>query len=167
MQNNTKKLTLAAVMTAFALVLSYVEMLLPPIWSAVPGIKIGLPNIVIIYLIYKLSFKYAFTVSILRTVMVALLFGNLLSFAYSFIGAILSLAVMFVLKKIDLFSMVGVSIAGGVFHNLGQIFAAIFIMQTKEIGYYMIVLIPAGIIAGVFVGLAGVMCLEYSKRLKI
>lgn len=167
MQNNTKKLTLAAVMTAFALVLSYVEMLLPPIWSAVPGIKMGLPNIAIIFLLYKLSFKYAFAVSIIRTFMVALLFGNILSMVYSISGAVLSLGIMWLLKKTNLFSTVGVSIAGGVFHNLGQIIAAIFIMQTKEIGYYMIVLIPAGIIAGVFVGLAGVMCLKYSRRLKI
>lgn len=167
MKTDTKKITLSAVMTAFALVLSYVELLIPPIWSAVPGIKMGLPNIVIIFLLYKLSFMYAFSVSIIRTFMVALLFGNVLSLAYSISGAVLSLGIMWLLKKTNLFSTVGVSIAGGVFHNLGQIITAIIIMQTKEIGYYMIVLIPSGIIAGIFVGLAGVFFIKYSNNIKM
>lgn len=167
MKKNVKIITLSGIMTAFALVLSYIEMLLPPIWSAVPGIKVGLPNIIIIFLIYKLSFRYAFAVSVIRTVIVALLFGSLFSFAYSISGAVLSLGIMWLLKKTNLFSTVGVSIAGGVFHNLGQIITAIFIMQTKEIGYYMIVLIPSGIIAGIFVGLAGVLLIRYSEKLKL
>ena len=167
MKTDTKKITLSAVMTAFALVLSYVELLIPPIWSAVPGIKMGLPNIVIIFLLYKLSFMYAFSVSVIRTFMVALLFGNVLSLAYSISGAVLSLGIMWLLKKTNLFSTVGVSIAGGVFHNLGQIITAIIIMQTKEIGYYMIVLIPSGIIAGIFVGLAGAIFIKYSNKFKM
>ena len=167
MKTDTKKITLSAVMTAFALVLSYVELLIPPIWSAVPGIKMGLPNIVIIFLLYKLSFMYAFSVSVIRTFMVALLFGNVLSLAYSISGALLSLGIMWLLKKTNLFSTVGVSIAGGVFHNLGQIITAIIIMQTKEIGYYMIVLIPSGIIAGIFVGLAGAIFIKYSNKFKM
>lgn len=167
MKTDTKKITLSAVMTAFALILSYIEMLLPPIWSAVPGIKMGLPNIAIIFLLYKLSFKYAFVVSVIRTIMVALLFGNVLSLAYSFSGAVLSITVMWLLKKTDFFSTVGVSIAGGVFHNLGQIITAIIILGTKEIGYYMIVLIPSGIIAGIFVGLAGALLIKYSKNMKL
>lgn len=167
MRTDTKKITLSAVMTAFALILSYIEMLLPPIWSAVPGIKMGLPNIAIIFLLYKLSFKYAFSVSIIRTFIVALLFGNVLSLAYSISGAILSVSIMWLLKKTDFFSTVGVSIAGGVFHNLGQIITAIIILGTKEIGYYMIVLIPSGIIAGIFVGLAGALLIKYSKNMKL
>ena len=167
MKTDTKKITLSAVMTAFALVLSYVELLIPPIWSAVPGIKMGLPNIVIIFLLYKLSFMYAFSVSVIRTFMVALLFGNVLSLAYSISGALLSLGIMWLLKKTNLFSTVGVSIAGGVFHNLGQIITPIIIMQTKEIGYYMIVLIPSGIIAGIFVGLAGAIFIKYSNKFKM
>ena len=166
MKNTTKKTAFLGIATALALVLSYVEMLLPPIWSAVPGIKVGLPNIIIISLLYKLSFKDAALVSIVRIAMVALLFGNAISLIYSFSGAVLSLAVMFLLKKIDRFSIVGVSIAGGVFHNLGQIIAAILIMQTKEIGYYMIVLAVTGVIAGIFVGLAGAFCLEYSEKFR-
>lgn len=167
MKIKPKIITFVGVMTAFAMVLSYIEMLLPPIWSAVPGIKVGLPNIIIVFLLYKLSFKSAAAVSLLRVVMVALLFGTVMSFLYSLAGAVLSLAVMLILKKIDRFSMVGVSIAGGVFHNLGQILAAMFLMQTKEIGYYMIVLAVTGIIAGVFVGLAGALLLKYSKKVKI
>lgn len=163
----TKKITFVGIMTALAMVLSYVEMLLPPVWSAVPGVKVGLPNIIIIFIFYKLSFKEAMIVSLLRVIMISLLFGTVLSFCYSLSGAVLSLLVMLFLKKIDLFSMVGVSVAGGVFHNLGQILAAMFLMQTKEIGYYMIVLAVTGIIAGIFVGLAGALCLKYSKRFKL
>jgi len=167
MKNQTKKVTFLGVMTTLAMILSYLELLLPPIWSAVPGIKVGLPNIIIIFLLYKLSFKDAVAVSFIRVCLTALLFGNVMSLVYSISGAVLSLAVMFILKKTDRFSMVGVSVAGGVCHNLGQIIAAIIVMQTKEIGYYMIVLSITGIIAGIFVGLAGALCLKYSKKLKI
>lgn len=161
---SSQKVAFLGVSTAFALVLSFVESIIPPIWSAVPGIKVGLPNIVIIFLLYKLSFKYAFSVSIVRAFLVALLFGSALSLAYSISGAVLSLSVMWLLKKSDRFSTVGVSIAGGVFHNIGQIITAVVILQTKEIGYYMIVLIPSGIIAGIFVGLSGALFLKYSKK---
>lgn len=165
MKYKANKITFVGIMTAFAMVLSFVEFLLPPIWSAVPGIKVGLPNIVIILIIYKMSFKEAFWVSLIRVLMTSFLFGTALSLIYSLSGAVLSLTVMFVLKKIDRFSIIGVSVAGGVFHNLGQIISAIIVMQTKEIGYYMIVLAITGIIAGIFVGFAGALCLKYSGRI--
>ena len=166
MKSNTKRLVLLTLFTAVALVLSYVEAILPPIWSAVPGIKMGLPNIMIIVILYRFSLKEAAAVSLVRLFAVALLFGNVMTFAYSLAGAILSLAVMALLKKTNWFSMVGVSIAGGVFHNLGQILVAMLLLETAEIGYYMIVLAFTGTVAGVLVGIAGSLVLKRLEKVK-
>ncbi len=162
-----KKITFLSIFVAFSIVLSYVEMLLPPIWSAVPGIKVGLPNVIIIFILYKLSFKHAVITSLIRVFAVALLFGNVLTLSYSLAGAVLSLTIMFLLKKTALFSMVGVSIAGGVVHNLGQIIVAMLVMQTKQIGYYMLVLAVTGVLAGIVVGLLGALLLKRTEKLKI
>lgn len=167
MKITTQKITFLGVFAALAIVLSYVEMLLPPIWSAVPGIKMGLPNIIIIFLLYKFSVKEAAVVSFIRLITTALLFGSALTFVYSLAGAVLSLFIMAILKKLDFFSQVGVSIAGGVSHNLGQIIVAMIILSTKEIGYYMIILGVTGTIAGIFVGLAGILLLKYTKKFKL
>lgn len=167
MKISTRKLSFLGIFAALAIVLSYVEMLLPPIWSAVPGIKVGLPNIIIIYLLYKFSLKEAAAVSLIRLLTTALLFGSALTLAYSLAGAVLSLAVMWLLKKTKLFSQVGVSIAGGVTHNLGQVLVAILVLGTKEMGYYMIVLSITGTIAGIFVGIAGIMLLKYTAKMKL
>ena len=165
--NRTKKTVLLGVATAFCLVLSYIEAILPPIYAAVPGIKMGLPNVLILFLLYRFSIKEAAAVSLVRLLLSSLLFGNAVTLLYSFAGAVLSLAVMALLKISDRFSPVGVSIAGGVMHNLGQIIVAMLIMQTKEIGYYMIVLAVSGTLAGVIVGLAGALLLKYAEKLKI
>ena len=166
MKNKTKKLTFLGMMTCLALVLSYLEALLPAVWAAVPGIKVGLPNIIIILLLYRFSLKEAATVSFVRLILVAMLFGNFMTFVYSFAGASLSLAVMAILKKTKLFSQVAVSIAGGVSHNLGQIIVAVFVLGTKEIAYYMIVLAVSGTLAGVFIGVFAVILQKYLKRIK-
>lgn len=167
MKNNTKKITFLGIMACIAIILSYVEAVLPSIWAAVPGIKVGLPNIIIIFLLYRFSFKEAAVVSALRLCVVALLFGNLMTFVYSLAGAVLSIVVMVLLKKTRLFSEIGVSIAGGVSHNLGQILIAIIIMGTKEIAYYMIVLFVSGTLAGLFVGLLAVVLQRYMKNVKV
>lgn len=167
MKMSVKKLCFLALMTSLAMVLSYIEMLLPPVWSAVPGIKVGLANIVIILLLYKFSFKEAGVVSLVRVCLMSLLFGSAVMFLYSLGGAVLSLVIMAVLKRTDWFSSVGVSIAGGVAHNLGQIIVAIIVMQTKEIGYYMIILAVTGTIAGIFIGLLGAILLRYFKKLRL
>ena len=167
MKMSVKKLCFLALMTSLAMVLSYIEMLLPPIWPAVPGIKVGLANIVIILLLYKFSFKEAGVVSLVRVCLMSLLFGSAVMFLYSLGGAVLSLVIMAVLKRTDWFSSVGVSIAGGVTHNLGQIVVAIIVMQTKEIGYYMIILAVTGTIAGIFIGLLGAILLRYFKKLRL
>ena len=166
MRSQTKTLTLLGLCTAVALVLSYVESLFPPIYAAVPGIKMGLPNIIIVFLLYRLSFKHAAAVSLVRVIAVALLFGNVMSLWYSLAGAALSLTAMALLKKTDRFSAVGVSVVGGVCHNVGQILVAMLVLQTAEIGYYMIVLTVTGTVAGVLIGLAGALLSERLKTVK-
>lgn len=167
MKNNTKKIAFLGLAASVTLILSYVESLLPPLWAAVPGIKMGLPNIMIIFLLYRFGWKEAAAVSLVRLAAVALLFGNVMTLAYSFAGAVLSLLLMTLFKKWNAFSMVGVSIVGGVFHNLGQILVAMLVMQTREIGYYMIVLAVTGTVAGILVGLAGALVLKYTRHISM
>ncbi len=155
MKNKAKKTAFLGVMTAIAMVLSYVEAVLPPLYSAIPGIKIGLPNVVIIFLLYRFSFKEAFSVSFVRVFLSALLFGNAMTLAYSVSGAVLSIALMTLAKKADKFSPTGVSVIGGVSHNLGQIITATILLNSTQIAYYMLVLLITGTIAGVFIGLSG------------
>jgi len=154
-QEKVKKITFLGLSAALALLLSYVEFLLPPLFAAVPGIKLGLPNIVIIFVLYRFGLGSAATVSFVRLVISSMLFGNAMTFAYSLAGAVLSLAIMALLKKLDFFSTVGVSITGGVTHNIGQILVALLLLDTPQIAYYMIVLTVTGIISGAFIGLCG------------
>ena len=140
---------------SLAMLLSYVELQLPPLFAAVPGIKIGLPNVAIIFILYRLGIREAAVVSFVRLIIVAMLFGSVMTFIYSTAGAVLSLLVMALFKKANFLSTVGVSVAGGVCHNLGQIIMAMIFLSTAEIGYYMVVLAITGTISGIFVGLCG------------
>lgn len=164
MKAQAKKVAFLGVLTAVALVLSYVEAILPPIYSAIPGIKMGLPNIIIIFVLYKIGIKEALLVSLLRVVIVAMLFGNFMMLAYSLAGALLSLIIMVALKKTERFSTIGVSIAGGVSHNLGQVLMAMLLLDSAQIGYYMLVLAITGTVAGAFVGLVGVNILKKADK---
>ena len=155
MKPSTKRVAVLGLCTSLAMILAYVEVLLPPLFSAIPGIKLGLPNIVIIFVLYKFGVIDAATVSFIRVAAVSLLFGNPMTFAYSFAGALLSITVMALLKKTNLLSTVGVSVAGGVFHNVGQILMAMLVLGTAELGYYLIVLAITGTVSGIFIGLCG------------
>lgn len=159
----TRKIAYLGICTTIALVLAYVESLIPPIFSAVPGIKMGLPNVVIVFVLYKFKARDAIIVSLLRIGIVTLLFGNVMTLAYSVSGAVLSLAGMILLKKLDFLSIIGVSVVGAILHNAGQIIMAMILLSTAEIGYYLIVLAITGAISGVLVGpLGGILV----KRLK-
>jgi len=160
MKHQSKKIAFLGLCAGVALVLAYVEALLPPLYAAVPGIKLGLPNIAIIFILYRFGLREAAAVSLIRIVAVALLFGNPMTFAYSVAGAFLSLLVMTLLRKLDLFSIVGVSVAGAVFHNVGQILTAMVLLGTAELGYYLIVLAVTGTISGILVGLCGAMAVK-------
>ena len=119
----TKKLAFSAMFAALALIFSYVEVLIP-IPVPIPGVKLGIANLVIIIALYRMGFKYAFSINCVRILIAGLLFSGVFGMIYSFAGGILSIIVMFLLKKTGWFSMVGVSMAGGVTHNLGQLICA-------------------------------------------
>ncbi len=159
-QSTTKTVAFLGISASLALLLSYVEFLLPPLFAAVPGIKLGLPNVVILYVLFALDEKYAAAVSALRLLVAALLFGNVMTLAYSAAGAVLSLAVMTLLKKTDRLSPVGVSVTGGVSHNLGQILVAMLLLDTPQIAYYLIVLTVTGTVSGIFIGLCGALLIK-------
>ena len=146
-------------LTAVALILSYVESLIP-VLVAVPGVKLGITNIVVIFALYRLGTKEAAALSLLRVVLVSFLFGNAFSFLYSLAGALLSLAVMILLKKTDKFSATGVSVAGAVSHNVGQILVAIVVLSTEKLVLYLPVLAVAGVLAGIVTGLTASVLLK-------
>ena len=151
------------VFTALALIFSYVETLIP-INFGIPGIKLGLANLIIIIALYKMSVKEAYVLSVVRVVLAGFIFGNLFSIIYSLAGGLLSLTVMTLLKKTDKFSLFGNSMAGGVFHNVGQLIVAIIVMENLIIAYYMPVLLISGLITGFMIGLvAGEMLKRLSK----
>lgn len=148
-------------LVAAAFVLSYVEALIP-ISLGVPGVKLGLPNLVIVLCLYECSPSQTVGISLARVVLTGLTFGSLSTMAYSLTGSMLSLAVMFLLKKAKKFSVYGVSIAGGIAHNIGQILVAMTVLQTGLLVYYLPFLLVAGCLAGAAIGVAGGML---AKRL--
>ena len=153
----TRKLTTLGLSVALALILSYVESLLPPL-VAVPGVKVGLPNVVILFLLYRYGWKEAGCVSLIRLVLSAALFTGFVAFFYGLAGAILSLAGAVLLKKTGRFSPLGVSAAGGVLHNLGQIALAALVLDSGYVFTYLPVLLLSGTVAGALVGLlAGIL----------
>ena len=153
----TKKLTTLGLSVALALILSYVESLLPPL-LAVPGVKVGLPNIVILFLLYRYGWKEAGAVSLVRLLLSAALFSGFAAFFYGLSGAAVSLLGSALLKQTGRFSPFGVSVAGGVLHNLGQIALAALVLQSCYLFAYLPVLLLSGTLAGALVGLlAGIL----------
>ena len=159
----SRKLALYGLLTALAMILSYVEALIP-FSFAVPGIKIGLANTVTVFALYKLMPKEALSISLVRVTLTAVLFGSAYSFMYSLAGALLSFISMLALKKSGRFSETGVSVAGGVSHNLGQILVAMAVFDTPGLIYYFPALCVSGTAAGVVIGAAAGII---AKRVKI
>lgn len=151
---STKRITYTGMFVAIAMVFSYLESMIP-VNIAIPGIKLGLANMVTIVVMYRLEISDAWIVSIVRVVLSSLLFGNMTVMVYSMAGAVLSLLVMSICRKKELFGLLGTSILGGVSHNAGQIATAAFLMKSGNIMLYMPVLCISGTIAGVCIGLAG------------
>ena len=147
----TRRLALSAMLAALALIFSYVEAMIP-IPVPVPGIKLGIANLVIVMAIYKLGFRYAFTINCVRIVIAGLLFSGVFGMFYSFAGGILSIAVMYLLYRTGWFSMIGVSMAGGVAHNLGQLITACLIVSNVRLMSYFSILLFSGLFSGIAVG---------------
>ena len=150
--SKNKMTAMSGVFIALAMVLSYLENLVP-INVAVPGVKLGLANLVTIVALVKMGIKPAVLISVGRIILSGILFGNVTVIIYSLAGAFLSILAMCIVRKIKAFSVTGVSICGAVFHNLGQIIVAALIMENANIMYYMIILALTGTIAGALIGI--------------
>ena len=149
------------VFTALALIFSYVESLVPFNFG-IPGVKLGLANLIIVIALYKMKFSDAFLLSVVRVVLSGFIFGNYFSIIYSLAGGILSLCVMAGLKKTDKFSVMGISMAGGVAHNVGQLIVAMIVVETLSIVAYVPVLLISGLVTGLLIGFVSA---EMLKRL--
>lgn len=150
----TEKIAKIGMLIALAFVLSYLESLLP-ISFGIPGIKLGLSNLVVLFCLYRLGTKTAFCMAIVRIVLVGITFGNFSTMMYSLAGGVLSFIVMYLLKKSDKFSVQGVSVAGGVSHNIGQLIVAAIMLGNRMLAYYLPFLLVSGVLAGVAIGLLG------------
>ena len=160
---NTKKIATFGMLIALAFILSYIEALIP-IPFPVPGIKLGLANLVVITALYSLGIKEALFLSVLRIILVSFSFGNLYMMMFSMAGGLLSWSLMALTKKSKLFSMIGVSIIGGVSHNIGQIVIAVLVVENINIAYYLPFLLVSGITAGVIIGLLATLIIKRIKK---
>ncbi len=140
------------VFTALALLFSYIETLIP-FHIGIPGVKLGLANLIIVIALYKMSWKQTFLLAVTRVILAGFMFGNLFSILYSLAGGILSLLVMTLLKKGQRFSVIGVSVSGGVFHNVGQILVAMLVTESLNLFYYVPVLMISGLLTGIVIGI--------------
>ena len=156
------KVAYFGVFTALALIFSYVETLIP-INFGIPGAKLGLANLVIVTVLYKARWQDAFLLSVIRIVLAGFIFGNLFAILYSLAGGLLSLAAMTMIKQRGSFSVIGVSMACGVTHNIGQLIVAMLVVETYQVGYYLPVLMISGLVTGALIGLV---CKEVIRRLK-
>ena len=154
------------VYTALALIFSYIETLIP-INFGIPGVKLGLANLIIVVALYKMSIKEAYVLSIVRVVLSGFIFANLFSILYSLAGGLLSLTVMALLKKSNRFSAIGISMAGGVFHNVGQLIMAILVLESINIAYYFPVLMVSGVATGILIGIVANEMLKRLRKLQL
>ena len=149
----TQRLCALSLTVAAAMLLSFIEAQLPS-FTVVPGIKAGLANIAVIFALYRFGAKEAIAVSLVRVLMMSLLFGSFVGMLYGLAGATVSIALMFLLKRFSSFTPIGVSVAGGVAHNAGQIAVACILLRTSAIAYYLPVLVISGTVAGIVTGVA-------------
>jgi len=154
-----KRIALCGVLTSCALIFAYVEYLIP-ISIGVPGIKLGLANIVVIVALYRLGLAYAFAINVVRIVIASLLFTGALGMMFGLTGGILSLALMAALKKTDAFSVTGISAAGGAVHNLGQLAVAAALIESFAVVFYLPILLVSGVLTGLAVGLAATVVIQ-------
>ena len=161
--NKNKKLANMAMLVALAMIFSYVESLMP-INFGIPGMKLGVANLVTVTGMYFLEFPEVFLVVVMRILLIGFLFGNGMSIIYSLAGGILSFLVMALMKRLKGFSVAGVSIAGGVSHNIGQIIVASIVVENLKLVYYLPALLIAGTVTGFVMGMISKKLLPIVKR---
>ena len=162
----SQKVATYGLFVALAFILSYIESLIP-IPVPIPGIKMGLANLVVIAGLYIMGPKEAFSLSIIRIILIGFTFGNLSTMIYSLAGGLLSCILMIFISKFKIFSITGVSIIGGVSHNMGQILVAMVVVQSSFLFYYLPFLLIAGTISGTVIGIIGANIVERIKRFRV
>lgn len=160
---NNKKTAYLGLFAAVAIIFGYVESLIP-FFAGIPGIKLGLANLAVLFILETYTWKEAALVSAVRIVVIGFLFGNMFTIIYSLAGAALSLFVMTLMKKSSGFSILGISVAGGVSHNIGQLIVAALIVENTCLLYYAPVLLISGVITGLLIGL---LTKEVTKRIHL
>ena len=159
----TEKIAVVGVLAAFGAILSYIESLLS-FSVGIPGIKLGLANIAVLVALYLYGTKPALCVNVVRIIVVGLMFGNVFSILFSLAGAFVSFFVMVIFKKLDSFSVIGVSTVGGVAHNIGQLVVAMAVVDNYSVMYYVPPLLVAGMLTGIVIGFVGKLLLKYSLK---
>ncbi len=150
MQSQGRRAAYLAISVSLGMILSYVEAMIP-VFSGVPGMKCGLSNILVVFLLCRFGVGEAALVNFLRILLTSILFSNPFSFAYSLAGAVLSLAGMTFLKNSGRFSVYGFSMAGGMLHNLGQVAVAVFLVENYHVWFYLPILLITGCVTGLMV----------------
>lgn len=158
-----KHIAYLGLLLTLALILSYVESLIP-IFVSIPGVKLGLANLVVLVCLYAYPSKYAFLISLMRVILAGLLFGSMFSILYSLAGAFFSLLVMIFAKKVIKMGVLGVSVLGGVFHNIGQLLVAMLVVSNYRIAYLFPYLLLSGIITGAVIGVTANGIIPYLKK---
>lgn len=149
---SAKKITACGILAALALIFSYIEAILP-LSVGIPGVKLGIANLAVIIALYLLGFSFAFFVNLIRIIIAGLLFNGIFGALYSLCGGLLSLLVMYLLKRTETFSVIGISMVGGVFHNLGQLIIAALMVSNLKMFYYFPVLLFSGMVSGILIGI--------------
>ena len=160
---NQKKIAYLGLFASVAIIFGYVESLIP-FFAGIPGIKLGLANLAVLFILETYSWKEAALVSVVRIFVIGFLFGNLFSILYSLAGAALSLTVMTLINKKSNFSILGVSVAGGVSHNVGQLIVAAVIVENTSLLYYAPALLISGVVTGLVIGM---LTREVLRRIKL
>ena len=164
--SKAKNVAFYGIMIALAFILSYLESFIPiNAIIPIPGVKLGFANIVILFALYTLKLRDAVIIAIIRVFLSGLLFGNPMTIAYSLCGCALSLTVMYLTKKTKL-SIIGVSLLGGIFHNIGQLIMAVILTHTSRIAYYLPVLLISGMVTGLLMGVCAKMVIERINKIE-
>ena len=163
--SKAKNVAFYGIMIALAFILSYLESFIPiNAIIPIPGVKLGFANIVVLFSLYTLKLRDAVIIAIIRVFLSGLLFGNPMTIAYSLCGCALSLTVMYLTKKTKL-SIIGISMLGGIFHNIGQLIMAVILTHTSRIAYYLPVLLISGMVTGLLMGVCAKMVIERINKL--
>nr|WP_291234969.1 Gx transporter family protein [Frisingicoccus sp.] len=159
----SKKVAMAGMFTALAMIFSYVEVLIP-INLGIPGMKLGLANLVVVVTLYTMGAPMAFAVSMIRIMLVSMTFGSFSAMLYSMAGGLLSFCGMALLKKVPNFSVIGVSLLGGVLHNTGQLLVAMAVVENINLIAYLPPLMIAGMVTGILIGIVSAQVIPRIKK---